>query len=136
MVHGFKIISFKHPNIVEIQFYDQYFNTTTDALGATWAGRSILIRHGYYIRLLQTGFRQVDNPFCVDKTQTGYLIGGICHSITTSGPELEDCWEGGMLLAEDHGGWRRFGEHIPTQFMRKWFMLRVLMQRVGRRISE
>jgi len=129
MVRGFKITSFIYPNIVEIQFYGQYFNTTTDALGATWAGRSILVRHGYWIPLLRTGFKQNDRPFRLRKTQRGYLIeGSYCsHNPPMSIPELQECWEGEILLAEDDGGWRRFMKYMQIQFMQ---------QKVGRFISR
>jgi len=107
-IEGFKITSFRHLNIVEIQFYDQNFDTTIDALGASWAGLSIFVHHRYWIGLLRTSFKQNDRPFRLRKIQAGYVIGGSCcgHSTLLSILLLEECWEGRMLLAEDHGGWR------------------------------
>lgn len=124
MVEGFKIISFKRPNIMEIQFYDQYFDITTNALAASWAGRFILFRHWYWIRLLQTVFKRNDRPFRLINAQTGYLIGGSCcgHSTPISDAELAECLEGGILLAESLGGWGRFIEHMRTYSARFMWM--------------
>jgi hypothetical protein len=132
VVEGFRITSYKHPNTVEIQFYGQYFDTTIDALGASWAGRFILFRHWYWIRLFQTGFKRNDEPFRLIDTPQGYLIGGSCcgHSTLVSDAALTECWEGGILLAANHGGWRRFIEHIWTQSARFMWM------KIGRHMSR
>ncbi|KAG4414246.1 hypothetical protein IFR04_012618 [Cadophora malorum] len=63
LVEGFKVISTKGPDILEIQFYDDVFDMPVDALGASWAGRSLLFRSGYWIRLLRTGFKAHDRAF-------------------------------------------------------------------------
>ncbi|KAH8674378.1 hypothetical protein BGZ60DRAFT_403765 [Tricladium varicosporioides] len=129
---GFKIVSVKPPNIVEIQVYDQRFDTTTDALGASWAGRSILFRHWCWIRLLQTGFSQNKRSFRLINVKTGYIIGGSCcrHATLMSECELEGCWEGGILLAENHGGWKRVIKHIWTHFTR------ILWMKFGRHLLK
>ncbi len=132
LVEGFKITSTKEPNILEIQFYDQHFDITVDALGGSWAGWSILFRHGYWIRLPQTWFRQNDRAFRLRNTPAGYVIGGSCcgHGTRVSDQQLGECWNGGILLAENHGGWRRFIEHMWSQFTRFLWMV------VGRHVSK
>ncbi|KAH6694389.1 hypothetical protein BKA61DRAFT_624229 [Leptodontidium sp. MPI-SDFR-AT-0119] len=120
LIEGFKIISTKGPDILEIQFYDEVFDVPVDSLGASWAGRSLLFRSGYWIRLLRTGFQGNDRAFRLVNIDAGFVIGGSCcsHSTRPTDPQLGECWEGGILLAEHDGGWKRFCEHMRRQFTR------------------
>ena len=120
LVEGFRVTSTKDANILEIQFYDQHFDITVDALGGSWAGRSILFRHGHWFQLLQNWFSQNNRAFRLCNTHAGYMVGGSCcgHGTKMSDAQLEECWEGGILLAECHGGWKRFIKHVRRQFAR------------------
>ncbi|PVH68180.1 hypothetical protein DL98DRAFT_599753 [Cadophora sp. DSE1049] len=131
MVEGFKIISTKGSDILEIRFYDEVFDMPVDALGASWAGRSLLFRSGYWNRLLRTGFKGNDRAFRLVDIDAGFIIGGGCcsHSTRPTDPQLGECWEGGILLAEHDGGWKRFFEHMRRQFTR--FMWTI----IGRHVS-
>jgi len=126
---GFKVTSTKGPNILEIRFYDQHFDATVDTLGGSWAGRSILFRHGY---LLQAWFKQNDRAFRLRNTRAGFVIAGSCcgHGTQMSDAQLEECWEGGILLAEFDGGWGRFIKHMGRQFNR------FIWNGVGRYVSK
>jgi hypothetical protein len=108
-VKGFKITSTKKPNILEIRFYDQHFDITVDVLRSSWAGCFIFLRHGYLRQLLQTLTGKVPtlsmqngSRFSLRNASVGYVIKGTCcgHKTLTSDAQLEDCWEGGILLAE------------------------------------
>jgi hypothetical protein len=113
---GFQITRAKGSNILEIQAYGQYFDTTVDALGASWAGRGILFRQCYWIQLLRASFKNnQDRAFRLTNASTqGYIIGGsYCrHATQISEAELEGCWIGWLLLAENLGGWKRFFRYM------------------------
>ncbi|CAM6002549.1 unnamed protein product, partial [Sphagnum balticum] len=139
VVEGFKITSTKEPNILEIQFYDQHFDITVDVLRSSWAGCFILLRHGYLPQLLQTLTGKVptrsmqnDSGFRLRNTSEGYVIGGSCcgHKTLTSDAQLEECWEGGILLAEYYREWRPFLEHWKRRF------IRLLWQGLGRHVRR
>ncbi|CZT13940.1 uncharacterized protein RAG0_17550 [Rhynchosporium agropyri] len=118
MSEGFKIISTKGSDILEIQFYDEVFDVPVDSLGASWAGRSLLFRSGYWIRLLRTGFKGNAKAFRLIDIDAGFVIGGGCcsHGTRPTHPQLRECWEGGILLAEYDGEWKPFFEHMRRQF--------------------
>lgn len=132
LVEGFKVISTKGPDILEIQFYDEVFDMPIDALGASWAGRSLLFRSGYWIRLLRTCFKGHGRAFRLVDNDAGFFIGGICcsHGTRPTGPQLGECWEGGILLAEHDGGWKRFREHMWRHLTR--FMWTIIGRHVSR----
>lgn len=97
-----------------------------------WICTLNLFRHGYWIRLLQTWFKQNDRALRLRSTPAGYVIGGSCcgHGTPVSDTQLEECWEGGILLAECHGGWGRFIKHMGRQFTR------FMWKSVGRHVSR
>ena len=107
-----------------------------DALGASWAGRSLLFRSGHWMRLLRTCFRGNDRAFRLVDIDAGFVIGGICctHGTRPSDPQPEECWEGGILLAEYDGGWKRFFEHMQLQFTR--FMWTIIGRHVSRLVQK
>ncbi|KAF7865783.1 hypothetical protein EAF04_005948 [Stromatinia cepivora] len=138
----FQISSFTHPNIVELQFCGQYFNITTESLGATWAGRFILYRHGYWSPLLQGMFKKNDTPFRLEKAPTGYLVEGSCcvhscHICHNFDDELKGSWEGRMLLAEHDGEWKEFMEYLKMLSLRKFNRLvEYIKMRLRRRANS
>jgi hypothetical protein len=116
---GFQITRAKESNILEIQAYRQYFDISVDALGASWAGRGILFHQGYWIQLLRAGFKyNKDRAFRLGTSTRGYLIRGSCcrHATEIPGLELEGCWIGRLLLAENFEGWRRFVRYMGRLF--------------------
>jgi hypothetical protein len=116
---NFKIISLKNPGIFEVQFHGQYFDIKTNALGASWAGRCILLRHRHWILLLRTMFIRHDAVFGLRTTRKGYMIRGSCcaHGTEVTRSELEMCWEGRILLTEfGESKRKRFIKHARRQF--------------------
>jgi len=100
VVEGFKTNSTVQPNI-EIQFYGRYFCATIDALRASWAGRTTLFRHLYWVPLLRTVFKASWSIFT-------------CRRVEPSNQafRLKDAKEGYWIKGSWKGFWSTYAEVV------------------------
>ena len=109
--------------LLEIKFYDRYFNVTIESLATSWAGRWILLRSGFWMRALKPNFTQSEvKPFrLVNASRGKYVIEGSCCSDLgeLSDAEIQECNLGRMLVAEKSGEWKGFFAFVWCRIVRR-----------------